>query len=67
MATSIRQMREAGVRPETLAGVLGTSLGLLDRPEPLKLADLVPLFSWERMSREPWRVDAATLALLTGA
>jgi glutamyl-tRNA synthetase len=65
-ATSIRQMREAGVRPETVIGVLGASLGLLTAPEPLPLRDLVPLFSWENLSREPWRVESTTLALLTG-
>jgi glutamyl-tRNA synthetase len=66
LATSIRQMREAGVRPETVIGVLGASLGLLKAPEALPLSDLVPLFAWDRVSREPWRVEAATLALLTG-
>jgi glutamyl-tRNA synthetase len=66
LATSIRQMREAGVRPETVVGVLGASLGLLTAPEPLSLMDLVPMFAWDRLSREPWRVEAATLALLTG-
>ena len=46
--------------------VLGASLGLLETPEPLTLAELVPQFSWERMRREPWRADAATLAGLHG-
>jgi glutamyl-tRNA synthetase len=67
LATSIRQMREAGVRPETVVGVLGASLGLLTAPEPLPLRDLVPLFSWENLSREPWRVETTTLALLTAS
>lgn len=64
-ATSIRQMREAGVRPEAIAGVLAASLGLLEAPEPLTLAELVPQFSWDRVRREPWRAEAATLARLS--
>lgn len=65
-ATSIRQMREAGVKPEVIIGILGASLGLLPTPEPLTLAELVPSYSWDRLSREPWRVDQATLASLSG-
>jgi glutamyl-tRNA synthetase len=66
-ATSIRQMREAGVAPETVIGILGASLGLFDRPEPLRLSELVSAFTWDRVSREPWRVDLATLAILSGS
>jgi glutamyl-tRNA synthetase len=53
---ALRSLREAGVAPETLAGWLGWSLGLLDRPEPCRPADLVPLFAWERIRREEVRL-----------
>ncbi len=51
---TLRALREAGVRPEALAGYLAHSLGLLDRPEPCRAADLIPLFSWERVDGKTW-------------
>jgi glutamyl-tRNA synthetase len=51
---TLRSLREAGVRPEALAGYLGWSLGILDRSEPCPAAELVPLFSWEKVRRETW-------------
>lgn len=51
---TLRSLREAGVRPEALIGCFGWSLGLLDRPEPCRAAELVPLFSWEKVGRETW-------------
>jgi glutamyl-tRNA synthetase len=53
---TVAALREQGVRPEALAGYLGFSLGLLDRPEPCRPADLVPLFAWERVGREDWEL-----------
>jgi glutamyl-tRNA synthetase len=60
-ATAIRALREAGVAPERIVGLLGWSLGLRAEPTPCALADLVPGFAWERVAREPWRVDPAVL------
>jgi glutamyl-tRNA synthetase len=51
---TLRSMREAGARPEALAGYLGWSLGILDRAEPCPAAELVPLFGWEKVGRETW-------------
>ena len=51
---TLRSLREAGVRPEELAGYLGWSLGLLEGPEPCPAAELVPWFSWEKVRREAW-------------
>lgn len=53
---TLRSLREAGVRAEALVGYFGWSLGLLDRPEPCRAADLVPVFSWEKVRRETWVV-----------
>jgi glutamyl-tRNA synthetase len=53
---TLRSLREAGVAPEALTGWLGWSLGLLDRPEPCRPSDLVPLFAWERIRREEVRL-----------
>jgi glutamyl-tRNA synthetase len=51
---TLRSLREAGVAPAAVAGYLAFSLGLLDRPEPCRPADLVPMFSWERIGRADW-------------
>jgi glutamyl-tRNA synthetase len=53
---TLKALREQGVRPEALAGYLGFSLGLLDRPEPCRPAELVPLFAWKRVSRAEWEM-----------
>jgi glutamyl-tRNA synthetase len=51
---TLRSLRTAGARPETLVGWLGGSLGLLDAPEPCRAEELVPVFAWERIGREDW-------------
>jgi glutamyl-tRNA synthetase len=66
---ALRALREAGVSPQALTGWLGWSLGLLERPEPCRPADLVPLFSWRCVSREEVRApgDLARTLTLAGA
>ena len=49
---TLRELREAGVRPERLVGYLGYSLGLLDRPEACRPAELVAGFSWSWVRRD---------------
>jgi len=51
---TLRSLREAGVAAEELAGWMGWSLGLLERPEPCPAAELVPRFAWEKIGRETW-------------
>lgn len=53
-ALTLRSLREEGARPEAIAGILAYSLGLLDRPEPCRPADLIPLFAWEKIGRSDW-------------
>lgn len=60
---TLRSLREAGVRPETLVGSLAFSLGLLDRPEPCRPEDLVPVFTWNRIGREDWRLPGELAGL----
>ncbi|MEP7010833.1 MAG: tRNA glutamyl-Q(34) synthetase GluQRS [Acidobacteriota bacterium] len=48
-ALRLRTLRESGIAPEEVVGKLGASLGLLDRPEPCRAEELVPLFRWERV------------------
>ena len=61
-ATAVRALREGGVPPERIVGVLGWSLGLRDEPTPCAARELVGAFSWARLAREPWRYDPAVLA-----
>jgi glutamyl-tRNA synthetase len=51
---TLRSLREEGTRPETITGRLAHSLGLLDRPDPCRPADLIPLFAWEKISHADW-------------
>jgi glutamyl-tRNA synthetase len=54
---TLRSLREGGMRPEEVAGWLGWSLGLLERPEACRAAELVPRFAWEKMRWEAWVVQ----------
>lgn len=65
-AVSVTAMREAGTAPERVIGYLGFISGLLDRPEPVTAAELVPLFDLAKVGREPVQVDPSQLAALTG-
>jgi glutamyl-tRNA synthetase len=64
-AVSVAAMRAAGTPPERVIGYLAFLSGLLDRPEPVKAAELIPHFDLARVGRDPVRVDEATLAALT--
>ena len=48
---STRELRQR-YRPEELVGLLAHVCGLLDRAEPLAARELIPLFSWDRITRE---------------
>ncbi len=60
-AVAVASMRESGMRPEVLVGYLAYLSGLLDRPEPVRAAELVPGFDLARVPREPVTVDLAEL------
>lgn len=51
---TLRSLREEGARPAAITGYLAHTLGLLDRPEPCRPADLIPLFAWEKIGRADW-------------
>lgn len=58
-ASRVRALRGQGIAPEVVVGRLGASLGLLDRPEPCRAEELIPLFEWGKVPRglDPLRVD----------
>lgn len=58
---TLRSLREEGARPEAIAGTLAYSLGLLDRPEPCRPADLIPVFAWEKIGRSDWRLPEGAI------
>jgi glutamyl-tRNA synthetase len=59
--THLRSLREAGVEPQTVLGVLAWSCGWLDRVEPISLGELLPRFRLGRIPREPFVVTTAFL------
>ncbi len=63
-ALSLRALREAGVQAEQAAGYLGFSLGLLETPRACRAAELVPLFCWEAVPKQPWPLPDDVPALL---
>jgi glutamyl-tRNA synthetase len=60
-ALTLRSLREEGARPEVVNGYLAHSLGLLDRPEPCRPADLISHFSWEKIGRADWALPVGLL------
>jgi glutamyl-tRNA synthetase len=55
-ALTLRSLRTSGVRAAQLVGWLAWSLGLIDRPAALSAKELVSMFSWSRIGREPTRL-----------
>jgi glutamyl-tRNA synthetase len=53
---TVRAIRDAGVTAEALIGYLGFSLGLLPFPAPRRPTELVELFAWDKIRRDPWRL-----------
>lgn len=64
-AVALAAMRAAGTAPETLVGHLAYLSGLLDRPEPVRPADLVAKFDLGRVPRTPVTVTTDTLDRLS--
>jgi glutamyl-tRNA synthetase len=52
--TRLSALREAGVRPEMLLGLLAWSCGWLASIEPITARELCPLFRLETIPREPF-------------
>lgn len=52
--TRLSALREAGVRPERLLGLLAWSCGWIATIEPITLRELLPLFRMETIPHEPF-------------
>ncbi|MEM1041450.1 MAG: tRNA glutamyl-Q(34) synthetase GluQRS [Bacteroidota bacterium] len=55
-ALALRSLRDRGVAPEALVGVLAQSLGLAASSAPVSARTLVPRFEWSHVRPEPWRL-----------
>ena len=45
-------IRASGVSPQSVIGRLAFFAGLIDREEPVSPAELIPLFTWEKVQKE---------------
>jgi glutamyl-tRNA synthetase len=52
--TRLSALRQAGVRPEMLLGLLAWSCGWIERIEPITIGELLPLFRLETIPPEPF-------------
>lgn len=66
-AVAVAGMRAAGTRPEVVVGHLAYLSGLLERPEPVRPAELVGAFDLGRVGQEPVVVSEALLSVLSGS
>lgn len=57
------ELRQEGVRAETIAGALAFAAGLIDRNEPLRPAELIPAFDLNRLPRGAISFPATQLLL----
>jgi len=60
--TRLASLRQAGVRPEALLGLLAWSCGWIEKPEPISANELIPLFRLETIPRHPFVLTAELLA-----
>jgi glutamyl-tRNA synthetase len=63
---TLAALRTAGVPPERVAGWLGYTLGLLERPRPASPRELLPLFAWKRLRRHDWVLAGEPVAAVGG-
>jgi len=52
--TRLAALRHAGVKPESLVGLLARSCGWLAKPEPIRAVDLLPLFRLDAIPPHPF-------------
>lgn len=50
--TRLASLRQAGVRPESLIGLLAWSCGWIEEPRPISSQELIPLFRLETIPRQ---------------
>ncbi|MEM8559635.1 MAG: tRNA glutamyl-Q(34) synthetase GluQRS [Bacteroidota bacterium] len=63
-ALTLAHLRDAGVEPQRLVGVLAHSLGLAETGAPVTPRALVDGFAWDRVRRDNWRLPEEFVAQL---
>jgi glutamyl-tRNA synthetase len=59
--TRLASLRQAGVRPEALAGLLAWSCGWLERPQPVTPRELLPVFRLRSIPERPFVLEPELL------
>ncbi len=62
--TRLAALRDAGVKPESLVGLLAWSCGWLARPEPITPRELLPRFRLESIPAKPFALTAELLRVI---
>jgi glutamyl-tRNA synthetase len=62
--TRLASLREAGVKAESLLGLLAWSCGWIERIEPIRARELLPLFRLERIPRAPFVLTGELLGAI---
>jgi glutamyl-tRNA synthetase len=62
--TRLATLREAGVAPERLIGLLAWSCGFIDKPQPIQARELLTAFDLAKLPRQPWVFGAAEMQRL---
>jgi len=63
---TLSALRESGVRPERVVGLLAFTLGLTEKPLEVHIDDLTETFELDRIRREAFRLTENLLAWLYG-
>lgn len=61
---TLQTLREEGIAPDQIVGYLAYSLGLQDTTSACTPSSLIPDFSWDVISRDPWVVPLDIAAVL---
>ncbi len=62
--TRLAALRDAGVKPEELIGLLAWSCGWLEKPRPILPQELLPLFQLQTIPARPFVLTASHLATI---
>lgn len=63
---TLTALKEAGVKPKRVVGLLALTLGLLERPQEAHIEDFARTFRLEAIRREPFKLTEDLLAWLYG-
>ncbi len=62
--TRLASLRQAGVHPEALLGLLAWSCGWVNKPRPISAQELIPLFELDTIPREAFVLTPKILEMI---